>query len=243
LALDLKDVRYQVANYLVNTEHFYSLRTKSLIQLLIKIMTLNLYNNDPVFKHLIHSIQMILAQQATQITGAEFKKLISLHSIIPVHSEAFLLVLLKASQALAQSGEFQSDEQEVFNLNLGQINLSEISDPVIIENYNNCIAMNFKNMEEVNFFTIFEFLLACPAYANYGFHQGFGKTLFNLILALKRSESFLMANFTKLHMLGVKDPVFKELAENMLAQNAQTFANNSNDNYVILYNWWDLHLN
>jgi hypothetical protein len=185
---------------------------------------------------------MILAQQGTQITGLEFKRLTSLHSIIPVHSEAFLLVLLKASQALAQSGECLSDEQEVFNLNLSQISLSEISDPVIIQNYNNCIAMNFKNMGEVTFPNVFEFLLACPAYANYGFHQGFGKTLFNLILTLKRSESFLMATFTKLHMLGVKDPVFVGLAKQMLAENSQAFANYSNDNYVILYNWWDLHL-
>lgn len=29
-ALDLKDVRYQVANYLVNTEHFYSMKSKTL---------------------------------------------------------------------------------------------------------------------------------------------------------------------------------------------------------------------
>ena len=52
-AFDLKDVRHQVANYLINTEHLYSLKTRLLVNLLLKIMSNALYTNDPVFKHLI----------------------------------------------------------------------------------------------------------------------------------------------------------------------------------------------
>lgn len=37
-AFDMKDVRYQIANYLINTEHFYSMKPKLQVNILLKIM-------------------------------------------------------------------------------------------------------------------------------------------------------------------------------------------------------------
>jgi hypothetical protein len=53
-------------------------------------------------------------------------------------------------------------------------------------------------------------------FAAYGFHKGFGQLVFNMMLVEKRAERWLMQNFIKLHILGVKDPHFLQLQSKLL---------------------------
>jgi hypothetical protein len=45
-------------------------------------------------------------------------------------------------------------------------------------------------------------------FASFGFHQGFGKMLFNLMLIQKRPERWILQNFMSMHLMGVKDNQF-----------------------------------
>ena len=99
--------------------------------------------------------------------------------------------------------------------------------------------MNFDSADNMFFQNVFLFLLKNPAFAIHGFHNGFGKTLFNMLLVQNKSERWLAYNFAKLHILGVKDTQFLQLANKLLDENAHSFAANSFI-YINLYHWWRL---
>lgn len=111
-----------------------------------------------------------------------------------------------------------TDEYSVtpFKLNLQEIDLPNVTDENVINAYNNCIALQFDSIEDVNLNSLFLFLLNNPFFANYGFHKGFGTTLFNMMLMQKRSERWVLQIFLKMHMLGVKDANFMALATKLL---------------------------
>jgi hypothetical protein len=82
-------------------------------------------------------------------------------------------------------------------------------------------------------------LVQNPIFACSGFYKGFGKTLFNMVLVQKLSENRLVRTFLKLHMLGVRDPHFLQLAHKLIDQNALSFSYQT-PIYIIMYNWWKL---
>jgi hypothetical protein len=95
--LDLKEYRSEIIKYMLNTEHFYSTKVSFKIRLLSKILSNSLYHrgidNIPQF---IKTIQISLTSNAREITMIEFKRLISLHTVIPILHEPFLGILLSA---------------------------------------------------------------------------------------------------------------------------------------------------
>jgi len=117
--------------------------------------------------------------------------------------------------------------------------LPAIDDPSVIEGYENCMATFFVKAEDVNFNTLVAFLINNPIFAGFGFHKGFGKLLFNLMLVHKRPERWLLHNFFNLHLLGVKDPVFRALQNKLLDQNALVFSYCS-DKYPVFFVWQQL---
>jgi len=64
ITFDLKDYRNQIVNYMLNTEHFYSLDIRAFIGFLKKILHFRLQSNNLVFKHLIQTIQICLCGKA-----------------------------------------------------------------------------------------------------------------------------------------------------------------------------------
>lgn len=70
------------------------------------------------------------------------------------------------------------------------------------------MATFFTKAEDVNYNTLVSFLISNPMFASYGFHKGFGKLFFNLMLVNKRPERWILQNFSNMHLLGVKDPSF-----------------------------------
>lgn len=96
-SIDLKEYRTEIINFMLNTEHFYATKVGYKIRLLQKILAHGLYRDEEGgIKHLIKTIQVSLAHNAKTIATLEFKRLISLHTIIPVLHEPFLSVLLSA---------------------------------------------------------------------------------------------------------------------------------------------------
>lgn len=162
---------------------------------------------------MIKTIQINLTSQTREITAIEFKRLISLHTIIPVLHEPFLGILLSAYPAMLSQGAVTLNDNDlnIFNLNIAEINLPAIGDISVIEGYENCMASLFVKVEDVNFNTLVSFLINNPIFASFGFHKGFGKLLFNLMLIHKRPERWILHNFCNLHLLGVKDPTFMAL--------------------------------
>ena len=63
--------------------------------------------------------------------------------------------------------------------------------------------------------------------------------IFNLIISLKKSDRYTLNTFMKLHMIGIKDPHFLTLANQLLDYNAQSFCYHA-ANYNVIYIWWQL---
>jgi hypothetical protein len=240
--IDLKEYRSEIIKYLLNTEHFYSTKVTFKLRLLSKILANGLFREEQdIIPHLIKTIQVNLSSQAKEITAIEFKRLISLHTIIPVLHEPFLGLLLSAYPAMLSQGTVTLNDNDlnIFNLNISEINLPAIEDPNVIEGYENCMASLFNKAEDVNFNTLVTFLINNPVFASFGFHKGFGKLLFNLMLINKRPERWILHNFSNLHLLGVKDPQFMALQNKLLDQNAIVFSYCS-DKYPVFFVWQQL---
>lgn len=92
--LDLPDYRTDLINFLLNSEHFYATRANSKLRILQKLLQYQLHRKEANFFYLIKTIQISLASSVKQITTNEFKRLISIHSIIPVLYGPFLAMLL-----------------------------------------------------------------------------------------------------------------------------------------------------
>lgn len=119
------------------------------------------------------------------------------------------------------------------------MNLPEVKDEDLINAYNDCLALNFNSPDEMTFQNLFQFLVKSPAFAIYGFHEGFGKLLFNQLMSQNRSARSIAHKLAKCHVLGIRDPVFMQLAMQFIDQQAEQHVQN-NVAYVILYDWWDL---
>lgn len=81
---------------MLNTEHFYSLETKHQITLLKKVLVFQLHKENLVFKHFIQTLQICLTQKANGISVVDFKKLISIHNVMPIYHVPFLTTLMNA---------------------------------------------------------------------------------------------------------------------------------------------------
>ena len=92
--LDLPDYRTDLINFLLNSEHFYATRANSKLRILQKLLQYQLHRKEANFFYFIKTIQISLASSVKQITTNEFKRLISIHSIIPVLYGPFLAMLL-----------------------------------------------------------------------------------------------------------------------------------------------------
>jgi len=203
---------------MLNTEHFYSTKISFKLRLLQTILSKGLYRDEDIIPHLIKTIQINLTSNAKEITAIEFKRLISLHTILPILHEPFLGILLSAYPALLNQGAVNMSDNDlnIFSMNISQINLPMIEDQQVIEGYENCMATYFNKAEDVNYNTLVSFLINNPVFASFGFHKGFGKLLFNLMLVNKRPERWILNNFCNLHILGVKDPTFIQMQNKLL---------------------------
>jgi len=145
-SIDLKEYRTEIIKFMLNTEHFYATKVGYKIRLLQKILAHGLYREEEGgIKHLIKTIQVSLTHNAKTIAILEFKRLISLHTIVPILHEPFLAVLLSAFPLMVQQQAVSlfDNDLNIFNLNISEINLPEIKDPSVIEGYENCMATFF----------------------------------------------------------------------------------------------------
>lgn len=144
------------------------------------------------------------------MTSSDFKKLISIHTIVPVLYGPFLVMLLQSYPLMLnqQAISIQENDQNIFNLNISELDRESFDSTEVVEAYEQCLAIVFQKPEDLNYKNLIKFFTDNPVYSAYGFHKGFGQLLFNLMLMEKSSERWLMSNFIKLHILGVKDPTF-----------------------------------
>lgn len=83
------------------------------------------------------------------------------------------------------------------------------------------------------------FLIDHPIYAACGFQKGFGKLLFQvLVMEKNQAPGYVLYNLSKLHILGVRDPEFLALVDNLLDKNADIFV--VGDRYPVYYIWRNL---
>jgi len=143
--MDLKEYRAEIIKYMLNTEHFYSTKVAFKLRLLQNILSKGLYRDEDIIPHLIKTIQISLTSNVREITAIEFKRLISLHTILPILHEPFLGILLSAYPAMLNQGAvtLHDNDLNIFSMNISEINLPQIDDLNVIEGYENCMATFF----------------------------------------------------------------------------------------------------
>ena len=109
-------------------------------------------------------------------------------------------------------------------LNISQINLPSIDNPVVIEGYESAFSQHFDSQDQIDFYTVLEWLKEYPQLAKYGFWKDFGKTVFNIMVmdSSKNSINYTIDNLLKMHCLGVKDPEFNRLCDELINKNGAT---------------------
>lgn len=128
--------------------------------------------------------------------------------------------VLLEQRAISQGGP----DQNVFSLNISQLDLPSIDEPAVSEGYEECLTSMFRKPEDVTFNSVLLFLIANPTFARYGFHKGFGKMFFNLMVLQRKQEKWLTICLLKVHLLEIRDPVFLSLQSKLLESNAVNFA-------------------
>ena len=83
------------------------------------------------------------------------------------------------------------------------------------------MADSFLNAEQIDFDAIFEWLYSNAQLVKYGPWNGFGETIFNLMLS-EADEKAFVKNAIKMHCLGIKDKEFNKRLRNFCNQNIQT---------------------
>ena len=74
----------------------------------------------------------------------------------------------------------------------------------MIEGYETLLADSFASANQVNFNTLFEWLYTNSQLVKYGPWNGFGETIFNLMLS-EADEREFVRNAVRMHCLGIED--------------------------------------
>jgi hypothetical protein len=98
------------------------------------LLQFNLHREEHNFQHFIKTIQISLASNAKNIFAGDFKKMISIHAIVPILYGPFLAMLLQSYPLLlAQNSITLSDtDQNVFNLNISQLDREVFEMPEVV---------------------------------------------------------------------------------------------------------------
>ncbi len=108
------------------------------------------------------------------------------------------------------------------------INLPKIESPALIEAYETALSYELSsNIDNFSISTLIDLLYKNPNFANYGFYKGFAELLFTTIMSDSRatSEIWLISIVNRIMNLGVSDPDFKALIDNMIEENIERLAN------------------
>ena len=114
---------------------------------------------------------------------------------------------------LADIKEWTDSRIDVLRLNVSELNLENIQDPDVVEGYESIMAESFLNAEQIDFNAIFEWLYSNAQLVKYGPWNGFGETIFNLMLS-EADEKAFVKNAIKMHCLGIRDKEFNKLLRN-----------------------------
>lgn len=82
--------------------------------------------------------------------------------MIPIYHVPFLSTIANAYTVLHTNGHIAAEDQfflNLFKLNIKYIDLPNVSDPSVIEAYENAIALQFNDVQDVNYKSLFTLLL------------------------------------------------------------------------------------
>lgn len=136
-----------------------------------------------------------------QLFSNTIHKLVRIHFTLPVFNPHFLTLLLKGYNNLFVS-QIRKLDYSIFNLNISYLNLPEINNPELIEEYEIAFTNYLKidSPEQFNVGLIIKFLTENEPFAKYGFFRGFSNLIYTAVMSDSRSTSdiWLLSVFQKL---------------------------------------------